>query len=198
MARATFVKAARKDYPAHGIKAGESYWWWKFRYGGKYFSKSAPTRSQLTQSSFYSQLYDIQDRVAALVGDENLPDEVESIASDLRDLASECEDNRSNMPDQLQDSDTGQLLEERAQALNDAADALEGIDFDMDFNETADCTACDGSGEVEVKAETDTEDAEHGQCEECSGSGEVDNQDAADEYWQDKLQEVQDVDLDVS
>ncbi len=45
MARAHFVKAAAKDHPEHGIKKGESYWWWAFRsaYGSrKVYSKTQP------------------------------------------------------------------------------------------------------------------------------------------------------------
>ncbi len=56
MARAHFVKKARKDNPAAGIKAGDSYYWWKFRRGGKHYSKTAPRPSQLTQSEYLRRL----------------------------------------------------------------------------------------------------------------------------------------------
>lgn len=59
MARAHFVKKARKDNPA--VKAGESYYWWKFRRGPKRYSKERPRPSQLTQSEFYGQVYGLQE-----------------------------------------------------------------------------------------------------------------------------------------
>lgn len=37
MARATLVKKARKDIPGTDIKAGDSYYWWAFRFGGKHY-----------------------------------------------------------------------------------------------------------------------------------------------------------------
>jgi len=54
MARANFVKKARKDNSV--VKKGESYYWWKFAYGSKQYSKEAPSRSQLTQSGFKMQV----------------------------------------------------------------------------------------------------------------------------------------------
>lgn len=72
MARATFVKKARKDIPGTDIKAGESYYWWKFRFGGKHYSKTPPRRSQLTQSDFLGQLYAIEDEIQGLVADDTL------------------------------------------------------------------------------------------------------------------------------
>jgi hypothetical protein len=132
VARAHFVKKARRAYKADGIKKGESYWWWKFRYGDKHRSKTQPKASQLTQSEFLSTLYGIQEQIADLLPDEDLKASVEGVAEELRNLGSECEDKRSNMPDSLQDSETGVLLEERASACESAADELEAIDFDYD------------------------------------------------------------------
>ena len=62
MPRVHHVKAA-KDYPDHGIKKGEMYFHWKFRYGGKHRSKVRPRSSQLTQSDFLSQMYGIQEEI---------------------------------------------------------------------------------------------------------------------------------------
>jgi|HubBroStandDraft_4_1064222.scaffolds.fasta_scaffold00045_61 hypothetical protein len=129
MARATFVQKARKDVAGTDIKAGDSYYWWKFRFGGKHYSKTAPKRSQLTQSNFYSQLWDIEDDIGTLEAGDGLESDVADIAQRLRDLAQECTDARDNMPEQLQDSDTGTMLQERAEACEAAADELEGLDL---------------------------------------------------------------------
>ena len=62
MPRVYFVKKARKDYPV-GIKKGDSYYWWKFRYGGIHRSKTRPRPSQLTQSEFLSTIYAIIEEI---------------------------------------------------------------------------------------------------------------------------------------
>lgn len=129
MARATFVKKARKNVVGTDIKAGDSYYWWKFRFGGKRYSKTPPRRSQLTQSAFYSTLYDIEDYITELKADDGLEDAVSDIAQQLRDLAEECQSSRENMPESLQESDTGNMLQERSEALEAAADELEGLTF---------------------------------------------------------------------
>jgi hypothetical protein len=134
MTRANFVKAARKDYPNAGIKKGESYYWWSFRFGGKHMSKVPPKPSQLTQSDFLSHLYDIQERIEALDADDisALQSTVGEIADELRALGDECNDKRDNMPEGLQDGDVGQLLEARAEMCEQAASDLEDVDFEVD------------------------------------------------------------------
>ena len=131
MARVTFVKKARKDIPGTDIKRGDSYYHWSFRYGGRRTSKTPPRRSQLTQSSFLSQVYDVEDEIEDLVADETLGDAVSDIASRLRDIAGECQDSLDNMPEGLQQGDTGQMLQERIDGCEAAADELENLTFDI-------------------------------------------------------------------
>jgi hypothetical protein len=197
MARVHFVKAARKPQPSIGVEVGQPYYWWKFRFGGKHVSATYPKRSQLTQSAFYSSLYDLEDRIANLEANDSLPSEVESIVEELRDMASECEDKRSNMPDQLQDSESGSLLESRAETLNQAADDMEAIDFDDVPEEMIQCENCNGDGRLEDPTwEDDETDPPMIDCEECHGDGEIHNEEFSDTYWDDKLTEVQDVSID--
>ncbi len=129
MARATFVKAARKDYPQAGIKKGESYYHWAFMVGGrggpKHYSKTPPTRSQLTSSSFLSQIYELEDR--GFTGETP-----EDLQSELESLADECDSSLQNMPEGLQQGDTGQLLESRAEGCRETASEFENIDLDYD------------------------------------------------------------------
>ena len=132
MPRVTHVKKARKNYKEQGIKKGESYYWWKFRFGSKHMSKTAPKRQQLTQSNFYISLYDLEDRINDLIADDTLSSEVESIIEDIRQLAEEQEENKNNMPEGLQEGDTGQLLDERKDGLESWADELEGVDCSID------------------------------------------------------------------
>ncbi len=132
MARAIFVKKARKDNPV--VKAGESYYWWKFKFGGKHYSKERPRASQLTQSDFLSQVYEIGEEIEDLNTEEiktveNLQDIRDDLSSRLNDLASEQYDNQSNMPESLQYSSTGELLESRAEACEEMANELDNIEI---------------------------------------------------------------------
>lgn len=174
MARAHFVKKAAKDHPEGGIKKGEPYYWWAFMVGGrggpKHYSKSAPRRSQLTQSGFLGALYDIEDEISALAADDGLADVVPDIAGRLNELADEQEEKKNNMPDALQDGPSGEQLQERADACRTAADELEAIDFS---------DAPEKKEEGDDKAEDKTEDE-------------------GDDYWQGKLDEVQAVSIDAS
>lgn len=133
MPKVYHVKNARKDNSV--AKKGESYYWWKFRYGGKHYSKTRPKASQLTQSDFLSRAYELNERIEDLEVDsiEDLRCEIEDIANEFRTLGEESYDNLSNMPDHLQESSSaGMLLQERSDRCEEIADELENIDTDID------------------------------------------------------------------
>ena len=132
MPRVNHVKKARRDYPEAGIKKGEEYYHWKFRYGPMVRSKTYPKPWQLTRSEFYGTLMQIQDTISNLHAEDadDLKSQVEDIAGQLRELGESCQEKHDNMPDSLQDSETGELLQSRAEAMESAADELEGIDID--------------------------------------------------------------------
>lgn len=133
MTRLHFVKKARKEIKSAGIKKGDSYYWWQFAYGSKQVSKTKPSRSSYaTQSDFLRQIYDIEDRLADIKDLEDAQNERDSIVDDLRTLADECEEKRSNMPDQLQDSGSGEMLQNRYDSCNEFADELENIDLEIE------------------------------------------------------------------
>lgn len=137
MPKVTFVKKARRDYLTYGIKKGESYYWWKFRFGARHVSKTYPKPQELTQSDFLKSVYDIQEEVDKISGEDtdDLESQVSCITDEIRNLASEQEDKRSNMPDQLQDSGSGEMLQNRADSLNEWADELENVDLSIDTDE---------------------------------------------------------------
>lgn len=139
MAKVTKVHKAQKDYPQYGIKKGDSYYWWKFRFGGKHFSKTYPKRSQLTQSEFLSTVYDIEDELQSISSGDfseagEIKDFVAGIIDRLESLRDEQEGKRDNMPEQLQESATGELLQGRYENLDEMIDELNNIDLD-DFDE---------------------------------------------------------------
>ena len=125
MPRVHFVKKARKDNSA--VKKGESYYWWKPYRSYKHCSSIRPTRSQLTQSAFLSQLYNLEDGMAK----EYNQDEAETLVEKLEELVGMCEDSLSNMPEPLQDSsDSGMLLQDRIDCLYEWTEAIYNIDWD--------------------------------------------------------------------
>lgn len=137
MPKVNFVKKARKDYPEHEIKKGESYYWWKFRFGGKYFSKIPPKREQLTQSGYFKSLYAIEDSISKLDSEtlDTIEDLISGIISDVETLRDECQEKLDNMPECFRDSSTsGQLLQERVENLDNFRSELEGIDVSADFD----------------------------------------------------------------
>lgn len=142
MPKVNHVKCARKAIPSAGIEVGQPYYWWKFRFGGKHVSKTYPKPSQLTQSEFLSSIYDINDRLENIDAD-NVRDEVPAIIEELENIASELEDKLGNMPDSLQQAPTGELLQNRIDAVNDMKDELENIDLDVFENEVEEPTEPD-------------------------------------------------------
>lgn len=135
MAQVHFVKKARKADRDAGIKKGDSYYWWKFRYGGKHKSKTRPRPSQLTQSGFMSSVLSTFETLEDLTyqsDPEDIRSAVEEAISEFQNQAEECESSLSNMPDSLQESETGQLLQDRADQIRQCADDLEAIDLDVD------------------------------------------------------------------
>jgi len=126
MPRVHYVKKARKDNPA--VQAGESYYWWKFRYGRKIYSRTRPKRYRLTRSAFLGTLWRIEDGLS----DSVTSGDVDSLIADLELLQEECESSLDNMPEQLRDSsDSGMLLQERIYGLGDWITALYAIDWEV-------------------------------------------------------------------
>lgn len=137
MPKVTFVKKARKDNPA--VKAGESYYWWSFRFGGKHYSKTPPRPSQLTQSDklgrFYAAQEMVEDACAQAREDhdlEALRDAIGCAADEVREVGEEYQESCDNIRDSFEDSPTADECEEKAERCSDIADELESVDLDVD------------------------------------------------------------------
>ena len=133
-ARLHHVKKARKTYRGTGVKKGCEYWWWSFKFGPRHMSLTKPPRSRLTRSAFLGTIWDLEDglkaQADALAASEEsleaLAAACEQAAEEVRALGQECASTRDNMPQQLQDNPSnGGLLQERAEACETIADALE-------------------------------------------------------------------------
>ena len=93
-----------------------------------------PKQSDLTNSSFLSQLYSIQE--STTFSDNETMSDLESarddVVNELQSLKDEVEGNLQNMPDGLQQGDTGQMMQERIDALDEAINNLESADLSWD------------------------------------------------------------------
>lgn len=138
MPRVHFVKKAAKDHD--NIKKGESYYWWKFNYGPLVRSKTAPKASQLTMSEYQGRVLDIQERLASVAkgSPEDIQSEVESIKEEIETLRDEQEEKLDNLPDNFKEVGTGELLQERYDALDQAISEIDGIGFDREEDEDDD------------------------------------------------------------
>lgn len=116
------------------IHKGEPYYWWQFSGRERSISKNKPRRSQLTQSEFLSELWDIEDDISEACPDtvEDLKACVEEWKERIETLREQCEERRDNMPESLQESETGQLLQERYDGLDSWYNDIEAVDLDID------------------------------------------------------------------
>ncbi len=124
MATAKLVKAG-KDHPQFGIKKGEMHYFAEVMMGprsSKTIRSLKPIpRSQLTASSFLSTAYDLSDQIDAATS----VDELESIKDGFEELRDETQESLDNMPEGLQQGDTGQMLQERIDQCESLVSELE-------------------------------------------------------------------------
>jgi hypothetical protein len=164
MPRITTVKKARKAQGNCGrcgkaIEVGDSYRWWKFRYGGRSIRcldvGCAPRASELTQSKM-STVYAAQESLADFLAKwdgtdlDEVQQEVECCADEVEEVADEYQEAADNQREHFPDSETADENEERAEQLRewadeirDAAQNLEPLAGDDDEDEPNDDDAPD-------------------------------------------------------
>lgn len=116
------------------INVGESYYTWCFYGGQPQYSKERPKPSQLTQNWFKQELYSIQEKIEEFEPEdiEDVATFVDDIRSDAESLRDECQEHLDNMPEQLQDSDSGQTLQERIDNLDSVIGDIDNFDFEFE------------------------------------------------------------------
>jgi hypothetical protein len=169
MPRVHHVKAARKGNPV--VEAGQPYYWWKFRYGGKHYSTTYPKGSQLTQSEYLGavrSLVEQRDAFSAADSGEGTPQErvenakvdanilFEELRSGYEEQAEECRERQYNMPDALQESPTGALLGERAEACDAVSSEIDSAESQLDSVELDTSGIDEAEGEDEVLDATES------------------------------------------
>lgn len=121
----------RDDNDTVFIAKGESYYWWQFQKSPKQYSKTRPRASQLTQSGYLSALYEIVEQIEGYSADsvEEINSFAGCIKTQLEDLRDTTQESLDNIPENLSNSPTAELLQERIDSLESAISEIEGIDF---------------------------------------------------------------------
>ena len=120
-------RKARKDYPDAGIKKGDMYYFAAVKtgpYSSKTIRQKEPIKpSQLTNSEYLSRLYEWEESKNAAESMEA----AELLADEIRELGEEQQEKLDDMPEGLQQGSTGELLQERADACEAAAEEIDQI-----------------------------------------------------------------------
>lgn len=128
MPKVHHVKSARKANTV--AQLGEEYYWWKFRFGDKLYSKTYPKRSQLTQSDKLGRIYDVDDSIDAAfanffpidldtteVNIDALISDLEQAHIDIADVSEEYQGSADSIREHFAESPTADECEERANDL---------------------------------------------------------------------------------
>jgi len=117
-----YTKRAGKDYPYQGIAKGETYYEWAFFRSKPRKSKTPPTRSQLTQNEFLSEVYDAFDVDLPAIASA---DDLREVANRVRSAGEDLQSRFDELPEGFQQGENGQLMEQRAEAASSCADEIE-------------------------------------------------------------------------
>ena len=126
MPKVHHVKKARKDNPV--VKKGESYYWWKFAYSPKRYSKTYPRASQLTQSDKLSRYSEAQETGGDIDTQEHVLDIVivlEEVAGSVREIGEEYHESADNIREYFAESETADECEEKCYMCEGTADSIE-------------------------------------------------------------------------
>jgi hypothetical protein len=144
------IQKAGKDYPNINVLKGTTYYWWKFRYGGKHRSATYPRPSQLTQSKMsaaYAASEALEDAIFNAVDAQVIADALGDASTEIEDVKTEYEESLENMVSQegqiaeeIQEKIDG--LEEWVQNIDAAKDEVESLE---DFGEDEDDVSKNGA-----------------------------------------------------
>lgn len=131
MAKIHYVKKCRVDNPA--VKRGEGFYWWKLPFGEKQYSKTYPSRSQLTDSDYLGCVFDLQDSIKGYTWIEqeaDFSDMMDEIIDQVTDIRDQCQLSYDNMAPMLHSAPNGLLLMARIDACDTALGEVSEMDFD--------------------------------------------------------------------
>lgn len=142
MAKAYYQKA-RKEYQCgkcgNKIHPGEYYYKLEALYQRTRYrcENCKPERSELTESEYYSWLWDLQDHLEERydLRSEECKDELYSELENMRD---ELQDKWDNIPESLQYSPNAEMIQERIDSLDDAMNELDNLEYPEKDEESED------------------------------------------------------------
>jgi len=123
------------------IQIGESYKWFRFRWGSKvvFCGVHSPRLSEMTTSDKLARLYGARESVEDAISDadsiETLSSALEEAISTAEEVGSEYESSLENMPDGLQQSATGEAIQEKIDACSAWATELESCKAELESEE---------------------------------------------------------------
>lgn len=132
---------ANKDYPDFGIKKGERYYVWVPGFRQRTMRSKTPPRQSQLYTGYRSQAYALLEQLedfenpGTMQALEEFRDEMVSDAESLRD---EVQESLDNMPEGLQQGDSGQRLQDRIDALEEFISELESLELYDDIVEDED------------------------------------------------------------
>lgn len=109
-------------------------------------------RSRWETSEYRGQVYDIIDNFTI--------DDIESTISDIENLRDETQDKLDNMPEQLQSSNSGEILQERIDTLDSVISDLETLRDEYDEIQNREKEEDEDIDEFEDTKQSDLEDKE--------------------------------------
>jgi len=131
-------RKARKDYLDAGVKKGDMYYYVSIKTGprsSRIMRQLTPFKpAQLTSSEYLKAVYGIEESLSHVTDDSDIQ-EIIMLIEELRD---ETQEKFDNMPDGLQQGDTGQMLEERIGQCDDSIQELETIISELGDNDDVD------------------------------------------------------------
>ena len=171
---------AAKDYPKFGIVKGQKHYHWKRKTGPytsqEYRQVEPPRIEQMTSSAFKIAMHHLTEQV----GNVTSPDDLDDVISAAEDLAAEQQEKFDNMPEGLQQGDTGQTLEQQASTLTEAAEEFGTIKEEWQAAIDEHATETAGYDEYQTALGEWDEESGEDEPEEVEDPGEFDDSDYTD------------------
>lgn len=143
---------ARKEYICskcgNPINKGEMYSLLKMMYQKpkRACYKCGFSRSETTTSDYYATLWDIEDNLQI-----DSQEDIEELVNNLESLKEELEERLQNMPEQLQYTPNGKLLQERIDEIDCTISELENIEFPDEENAKDELETVESEKQVQEK-----------------------------------------------
>ena len=114
---------------------GETYYWYKKRYGGRIEKREYPKPSELTSSEFLTSVYEIGETIPDFGSFQEIESWIEETKETLETVLEETDEKLNNLPEQLQYAPVGELLQNRVDSVQEWIDGLDTIELEPEQSE---------------------------------------------------------------